>query len=62
MAFLKGPVNFHMGSWSQRPVVGTYEEKPERQEATNENRSCLYGLMHTRLSMCMLRLPSEQAV
>lgn len=62
MAFLASPVSFHMGSWSQQPLVGTHEEDMERQEATNENRSCLYGLAHTRLSMYMLGLPSGQAV
>lgn len=39
------------------PLAGTPEEDREKQEATNENRSCLYGLMHTRLSMYMLGLP-----
>lgn len=53
-AFLANPVSFHMGSWSQQPLVGTHEDDRERQEATNENRSCLYRLMHTRLSMYTL--------
>lgn len=47
MAFLAGLVSFHMGKptgFSQQHVVGTYEEDRERQEAANENRSCLYGL------------------
>lgn len=52
MAFLEGPVNFHMGSCSQQPLVRTYEEDTERQETTNENRSCLCGLTHTRLYTC----------
>lgn len=51
-----------MGSFSQQPVVVTHEEDRERQEATNENRSCLHGLVHTRLSMYMLGLSSGQAV
>lgn len=63
MAFLEGPVNFHMGSCSQQPLVRTYEEDTERQETTNEYRSCLCGLTHTRpYSLCMLALPSGQVV
>lgn len=63
MAFLEGPVNFHMGSCSQQPLVRTYEEDTERQETTNEYRSCLCGLTHTRpYSLCMLALPSGEVV
>lgn len=62
IAFLASLVSFHMGSWLQQPLVGTHEEDRERQEATNENRSCLYGLMHTRLSMYMVGLPSGWVV
>lgn len=57
MAFLEGPVSFHMGSRSQQPPARTYEEDAERQETANENRSCLCGLTHTRLcSVCMRAL------
>lgn len=60
MAFFEGPLNFHMGSWSRRPPplpARTYEEDAERQETTNENRSRLCGLTHTRLrSVCTLAL------
>lgn len=62
MASLASPVSFHMGSWSQQPVVGIHEEDPERQEATNEDRSRLYGLVHTTLSMYMLGLPLGRVV
>lgn len=52
MAFLEDPVSFHMGRWSQQPLV----EDTDRQEATNESRSCLCGGVHSRLSMCMFGL------
>lgn len=41
---------------------GGHEEHWDRQEATNENRSHFYGLVHTRLSVYMLELTSKQTV
>ncbi len=56
------PISFHMGSWFLQLLVGTHEEDMERQEATNEDRSCLYGLEHTRLSVYRLGLPTGPVV
>lgn len=36
---------------------GTVVEDTDTQEAPDDIRECLHGLMHTRLSMCMLGLP-----
>lgn len=36
---------------------GTIVEDTDTQEAPDDIRECLHGLMHTRLSMCMLGLP-----
>lgn len=37
-------------------LTGTCEEDTDTQEAPDDIRECLHGLMHTRLSMCMLGL------
>lgn len=59
---LFGKPSFHMGSWSLQLLAETHEEDMERQEATNEDRNCLYGLVHTRLSVYKPGLPTGQVV
>lgn len=58
MAFLARLESFHMGRWLQQPLVRPHEEDRDRQEATTEIISSLYGLMHTRQSVYMAGLPT----